>query len=90
MTNRRQQAIDAAAAKALLLEPGDSFVVPLEQPGEDYAEESVDELEAAIRVQYDAGVALMPDLAEPSSIGVAPIVMPSGKGYIVVDRAEEA
>jgi hypothetical protein len=80
----RQTRIDAIAAKALLLEPGDSFAVPV-AGGESAAELALADIEDAVQRQHAAGAELL-ELFGPDELRMS-IVSTSAATRIIIERA---
>lgn len=70
------------AAKALMLEPGESFVVPVDGD-EAYLDRCVAEVESALDAQHRAGSKLILGLAEPNQVHVDVV-----SNKIVISRAK--
>ncbi len=68
----RAARIDAIAAKALMLAPGDTFAVPV-SGGEREADRALADIERAIESQYDAGRDMLSDLAHPDELAMSRI-----------------
>lgn len=80
----RQARIDAIAAKALLLDPGDTFAVPV-AGRESAAEVALSDIEDAIQRQHDAAEDLL-DLFDPDELRMS-LVSTSTATRIVIERA---
>jgi hypothetical protein len=68
----RNARIDAIAAKALMLAPGDTFAVPV-SGDEGEAERALADIERAIERQHDAGRDMLSDLAHPDELAMSSI-----------------
>ena len=84
-TDDRDARIHAIAAKALMLEPGGTFEVPV-AGGVDETDLTCDEIEAAIEDLHIGGVQLLPELTHPREIAVR-AVKTAHSGRILVERS---
>ena len=80
----RDARIDAIAAKALMLAPGDTFAVPV-SGDEREAERALADIERAIARQYDAGRDMLSDLAHPDELAMSSI-RTDQSFHIVIER----
>ena len=80
----RAARIDAIAAKALMLAPGDTFAVPVSGDQRE-AERALADIERAIERQYDAGRDMLPDLAHPDELAMSSI-RTDRSFHIVIER----
>ena len=80
----RDARIDAIAAKALMLAPGDTFAVPV-SGDEREAERALADIERAIERQYDAGLDMLSDLAHPDELAMSSI-RTDQSFHIVIER----
>ena len=80
----RDARIDAIAAKALMLAPGDTFAVPV-SGDEREAERALADIERAIERQYDAGRDMLSDLAHPDELAMSTI-RTDRSFHIVIER----
>lgn len=79
----RDARIDAIAAKALMLAPGDTFAVPVGDERE--AERALADIERAIERQYDAGLDMLSDLAHPDELAMS-VVQTRQASHIIIER----
>lgn len=70
--DERSARIDAIAAKALLLAPGDTFAVPV-SGDEREVKRAVTDIERAIQRQYEPGCEVLSDLAHPEELAISSI-----------------
>ena len=87
-TADRSARIHAVAAKALMLEPRDTFTVPVTGSRDD-ADFAVEQIEDAIQDLYLGGVQLLPHLALREEITLRAVVTEAST-HIVVERVERA
>jgi hypothetical protein len=80
----RDARIDAIAAKALMLAPGDTFAVPV-SGDEREAERALADIERAIERQYDAGRDMLSDLARPDELALSSIQTRQAS-HIIIER----
>ncbi|HAL29364.1 MAG TPA: hypothetical protein DCP20_01420 [Coriobacteriia bacterium] len=80
----RAARIDAIAAKALMLAPGDTFAVPV-SGDEREAERALADIERAIERQYAAGRDMLSDLAHPDELAMSTI-RTDRSFHIVIER----
>ncbi|KAF0209344.1 MAG: hypothetical protein FD171_69 [Actinobacteria bacterium] len=80
----RDARIDAIAAKALMLAPGDTFAVPV-SGDEREAERALTDIERAIERQYEAGRDMLSDLAHPDELAMS-AVRTRHASHIIVER----
>ena len=80
----RDARIDAIAAKALMLAPGDTFAVPV-SGDERETERAMADIERAIERQYEAGRDMLSDLAHPDELAMSNI-QTSQAGHIIIER----
>jgi len=85
---RERRWIDAVAARALLLDPGECFAVRADGAA-DYAEECVTEIEESMERQYAASVDLLPWLAHPDTIGTLVITTSPEHSDIIFEHVAE-
>ena len=76
--------IDAIAAKALMLAPGDTFAVPV-SGDERELERALADIERAIERQYDAGLDMLSDLAHPDELAMS-AVRTRQASHIIIER----
>ena len=81
----REVRIDAIAAKALMLAPGDTFAVPV-SGDEGEAKRALADIERAIERQYDAGRDMLSDLARPDELAMSSIRTRQA-WHIIIERA---
>jgi hypothetical protein len=81
----RDARIDAIAAKALMLAPGDTFAVPV-SGDEREAERALADIERAIERQYEAGRDMVSDLAHPDELAMSS-VRTRQASHIIIERA---
>ena len=81
----RDAHIDAIAAKALMLAPGDTFAV-LVSGDEREAERALADIERAIERQHDAGRDMLSDLAHPDELAMSSIRTRQA-WHIIIERA---
>ena len=82
----RDARIDAIAAKALMLAPGDTFAVPV-SGGEREADRALADIERAIERQYEAGRNMLSDLAHPDELAMSSIRTRQA-WHIIIERRE--
>lgn len=80
----RAARIDAIAAKALMLAPGDTFAVPV-SGDEREAKRALADIERAIERQYDAGRDMLSDLARPDELAMS-TVRTRQVSHIIIER----
>ncbi|MBN1458053.1 MAG: hypothetical protein JXA57_00860 [Armatimonadetes bacterium] len=80
----RDARIDAIAAKALMLAPGDTFAVPV-SGDERESQRALADIERAIERQHEAGRDLLPDLAHPDELAMSCIRTRQG-WHIIIER----
>ncbi|MHB1341988.1 MAG: hypothetical protein ACYCX5_09560 [Coriobacteriia bacterium] len=80
----RDARIDAIAAKALMLAPGDTFAVPV-SGDEREAERALADIGRAIERQYDAGRDMLSDLAHPDELAMS-TVRTCHASHIIIER----
>ena len=80
----RDARIDAIAAKALMLAPGDTFAVPV-SGDEREAERALADIERAIERQYEAGREMVSDLAHPDELAMSSIRTRQAS-HIIIER----
>lgn len=81
----RDARIDAIAAKALMLAPGDTFAVPVSWD-EHEAERALADIERAIERQYETGRDMLSDLAHPDELAMSS-VRTRQASHIIIERA---
>lgn len=84
--NDRDARIDAIAAKALMLAPGDTFAVPV-SGDEREAERALADIMRAVERQYDAGRDMLSDLARPDELAMSSIRTRQASHIIIERRA---
>lgn len=82
---QRKAHIDAAAAKALLLQPGESFVIRVDGDSA-YLQRCAYDVEAAIEAEYENAGELRSMMAHPDELYAAPLDMEPHK-RLVIGRA---
>lgn len=87
MNEHSQLRIEAIAAKALMLDPGDSFAVPVTGDAETL-EQCVCDVNDALRREYAAISDLMPCLAHPDEILLGEYQTAWDRGTLIVERAD--
>jgi len=83
-TDDRDARIDAIAAKALMLAPGDTFAVPV-SGDEREVERALTDIERAIERQYEAGCDMLSDLAHPDELAMS-TVRTRHASHIIIER----
>jgi len=80
----RDARIDAIAAKALMLAPGDTFAVPVSGDEREVERARMD-IERAIERQYEAGRDMVSDLAHPDQLAMNSIRTRQAS-HIIIER----
>ena len=80
----RDVRIDAIAAKALMLAPGDTFAVPV-SGDEREVEQAMEDIERAIERQYESGRDMLSDLAHPDELAMSSIRTRQAS-HIIIER----
>ena len=80
--------VDAIAAKALMLAPGDTFAVPV-SGDEREVERAMADIERAIERQYESGREMLSDLAHPDELAMSSI-RTHHAAHIIIERGESS
>ena len=86
-TDDRDVRIDAIAAKALMLSPGDTFAVQV-SGGHEEARRAEEDIEHAIERQYEYGREMVADLAHPDELATRCIVT-QRTAHLIIERVSE-
>jgi hypothetical protein len=82
--DERQMRVEGVAWKALLLDSGDSFCIPVSGGAAEAAAAEQSVRDALVR-EYELGQAIVQGLAEPGEIVMRSIVTPQGS-HLLIER----